>query len=81
MRRYSRTNTCLIDTFISDPDGLDIFLLDPETDQIIGGVRSEDLGGSNYTAYTDDEFIYVLMQPGADGGIANRRRGPLPAER
>ena len=58
----------LIDTFISDPDGLDVFLFDPETDQIIGGIRSEDLGGSNYTAYTDDEFIYVLMQPGGDGG-------------
>jgi DNA-binding beta-propeller fold protein YncE len=58
----------LIDTFISDPDGLDVFLFDPETDQIIGGVRSEDLGGSNYTAYTDDEFVYVLMQPGGDGG-------------
>ncbi|MGI9271909.1 MAG: hypothetical protein ACR2QT_09045 [Woeseiaceae bacterium] len=58
----------LIDTFVSDPDGLDVFLFDPETDQIIGGVRSEDLGGSNYTAYTDDEFIYVLMQPGGDGG-------------
>ena len=58
----------LIDTFVSDPDGLDVFLFDPETDQIIGGIRSEDLGGSNYTAYTDDEFIYVLMQPGGDGG-------------
>jgi DNA-binding beta-propeller fold protein YncE len=31
-------------------------------------VRTEDLGGSNYTAYTDDEFIYVLMQPGGDRG-------------
>ena len=58
----------LIDTFISDPDGLDVFLFDPATDEIVGGVRSEDLGGSNYTAYTDDEFIYVLMQPGGDGG-------------
>jgi len=58
----------LIDTFISDPDGLDVFLFDPETDQIVGGVRTEDLGGSNYTAYTDDEFIYILMQPGTDGG-------------
>ena len=58
----------LIDTFVSDPDGLDIFLLDPVTDKIIGGVRSEDLGGSTYTAFTDDEFIYVLMQPGNDGG-------------
>ena len=58
----------LIDTFVAEPDGLNIFLFDPETDQIIGGVRAEDLGGSNYTSYTDDEFIYVLMQPGADGG-------------
>ena len=58
----------LIDTFISDPNGLDVFLFDPETDKIIGGIRSEDLGGSNYTSYTDDEFIYILMQPGGDGG-------------
>jgi hypothetical protein len=58
----------LIDTFVSDPDGLDVFLFDPETDQIIGGIRAEDLGGSNYTAYTDDVFIYILMQPGGDGG-------------
>jgi len=58
----------LIDTFVSEPDGLDVFLLDPETDQIIGGVRSEDLGGSNYTAFTDDKHIFVLMQPGGDGG-------------
>jgi hypothetical protein len=59
----------LIDTFITSPGGLDVFLFDPETDQIIGGVRSEDLGGSSYTAYTDNEFIYILMQPGNDGGM------------
>ena len=58
----------LMDTFISDPDGLDVFLYDPVTDEIIGGVSTRDLGGSNYTAYSDDEFIYVLMQPGNDGG-------------
>ena len=58
----------LIDTFVSDPDGLDVFLFDPQTDQIVSGIRSDDLGGSNYTAFTDDEFIYILMQPGADGG-------------
>ena len=58
----------LIDTFVSEPDGLDVFLLDPETDEIVGGIKSEDLGGSNYTSYTDDEFIYILMQPGGDGG-------------
>lgn len=59
----------LMDTFISDPDGLDVFLFDPETDEIIGGISTEDLGGSNYTSWTDDEFIYLLMQPGNDGGM------------
>lgn len=58
----------LMDTFITDPDGLNVFLYDPETDEIVGGVNTRDLGGSNYTAYSDDEFIYILMQPGADGG-------------
>ena len=65
----------LIDTFISDADGLDVFLFDPETDEIIGGIRSEDLGGSNYTSYTDDEFIYILMQPGGDGGAIGGANG------
>lgn len=63
-----RDKYLLIDTFVSEPDGLDLFLLDPETDEIIGGIKSEDLGGSNYTAWTDDRHIYVLMQPGGDGG-------------
>ena len=58
----------LMDTFISDPDGLDVFLFDTETDTIVGGVGMRDLGGSNYTAFTDNEYIYVLMQPGNDGG-------------
>ena len=53
----------LFDTFARDPDGLDIMLLDPETDTVIGGIRDEDLGGATYTAFTDDEFIYVLMEP------------------
>jgi DNA-binding beta-propeller fold protein YncE/cytochrome c553 len=53
----------VLDTFSRDPDGLDVMLLDPETDEIVGGVRDEDLGGSSYTAYADDEFIYVLMEP------------------
>ncbi len=53
----------LIDMFTSDPDALDVFLFDPETDKVVGGIRGEDLGGQNYTSYTDDEFIYVLMQP------------------
>ncbi len=59
-----RDKYLLIDTFGRDPDGLDVFLLDPETDEIIGGVRDEQLGGSTYTAFTDNEFIYVLMEPG-----------------
>ncbi|HEY5623639.1 MAG TPA: hypothetical protein VIV14_07740 [Gammaproteobacteria bacterium] len=53
----------LIDMFTSDPDALDVFLFDPETDEVVGGIRGEDLGGQNYTSYTDGEFIYVLMQP------------------
>jgi DNA-binding beta-propeller fold protein YncE len=58
-----RDKYLLLDTFSRDPDGLDVMLLDPETDEIIGGVRDENLGGSSYTAYTDNDFIYVLMEP------------------
>ena len=53
----------LFDSFARDSDGLDIILYDPSVDQIVGGVRSEELGGLPYTAWTDDEFIYVLMEP------------------
>lgn len=60
----------LVDTFSRDPDGLDVFLLDPETDKIIGGVRDEELGGQSYTAFTDDEFIYILMQPHGYGPMS-----------
>lgn len=59
----------LFDTFNSDPDGLDVFLFDPATDRIIGGISTVDLGGSKYTAFTDNEYIYLLMQPGSDGGM------------
>ncbi len=55
----------LLDVFVAEPDGLNVFLYDPQTDEVIGGIRASDLGGTNYTAYTDDEFIYVLMQPPA----------------
>jgi len=65
-----RDRYLLIDTFGRDDEGLDLFLFDPETDQIIGGVRDEDLGGATYTAYTDDEYIYVLMEPVGYGPIA-----------
>lgn len=84
-----RDRYLLIDTFIRDDDGLDIFLYDPDTDEVVGGVRDEDLGGSSYTAYTDGEFIYVLMQPvgygprGMDGfiGAATVNMGRLTTMR
>ncbi|QIB64982.1 YncE family protein [Kineobactrum salinum] len=60
----------LVDTFSRDDDGLDVFLLDPQTDKVIGGVRDEDLGGQSYTAFTDDEFIYILMQPHGYGPMS-----------
>ncbi|PKP69276.1 MAG: hypothetical protein CVT82_11590 [Alphaproteobacteria bacterium HGW-Alphaproteobacteria-4] len=55
----------LIDTFNRDPDGLDIFLFDPTTNEVLGGIRDEELGGATYTAYPDPsgEYIYVLMEP------------------
>ena len=72
-----RDKYVLLDTFSRDPDGLDIMLLDTETDKIVGGVRDEDLGGSSYTAWTDDEFIYVLMEP--TGYASHRSTGMLGA--
>lgn len=53
----------LFDTFSRDPDGLDVFLYDPETDEVVGGIRDEDLGGASYTAYSHDGYIYILMEP------------------
>ena len=57
----------LVDTFARDEDGLDVFLMDPDTHEVIGGVRDEDLGGVSYTSFTDNEFIYILMQPAGYG--------------
>lgn len=79
----------LFDTFARDPDGLDIMLFDPQTDTVIGGIRDEDLGGATYTAFTDNEFIYVLMEPtgyapGSSTGmtaVRNMYRGKLVAMR
>ena len=73
-----RDKYILLDTFARDPDGLDVMLLDPETDEIIGGVRDEDLGGSSYTAYTDDDYIYILMEP--VGYASHRSTGMLGAK-
>ena len=55
----------MIDYFARDPDGLAIALLDPETDQIVSGVKDVDLGGYVYTAWSDKdyEYIYALMEP------------------
>ena len=53
----------LVDTFGRDPDGLDVFLFDPESEEIIGGVRDEELGGSTYVSFSDGEYIYILMEP------------------
>ena len=55
----------MIDYFARDPDGLAIALLDPETDEIVSGVKDADLGGYVYTAWTDKdyEYIYALMEP------------------
>lgn len=60
-----RDRYMLFDSFNKDPDGIDTYLFDPETDQVIAGVRNEELGGSTYTAWTDhqNEFIYHLMEP------------------
>ncbi len=54
----------LLDTFAQDPTGLNMMLFDPETDTVLGGVRSDDLGGIPYISWTDDEYIYILMEPG-----------------
>lgn len=57
----------LVDTFGREDDGLDVFLMDPETNEIIGGVRDEELGGATYTAFTDNQYIYILMEPAGYG--------------
>ena len=58
-------NYVMLDMFGRDPDGLAIMLLDPETDEVVSGVRDVDMGGYVYTAWTDKdyEYIYALMEP------------------
>ncbi len=55
----------MIDYFARDPDGLGFALLDPQTDQIVGGIKDADLGGYVYTVWSDKdyEYIYALMEP------------------
>lgn len=64
-----RDRYLLMDTFLRDEDGVDTFLFDPETDQVVGGVRSDELGGSPYTSWTDHQngHIYQLMEPAGYG--------------
>jgi DNA-binding beta-propeller fold protein YncE/mono/diheme cytochrome c family protein len=65
----------LFDTFVRDPNGLDVFLYDTETDSVAGGVRCPDLGGVCYTAHNDGEFIYILMAPPpVQGGNAGNQQ-------
>jgi len=55
----------LLDMFGRDPDGLALMLLDPNTDEIIGGIKDIDLGGFAYTVWTDKdyEYLYALIEP------------------
>jgi mono/diheme cytochrome c family protein len=55
----------LFDLFVRDPDGLGLFLFDPKTDEVLGGIKDIDMGGFIYTAWTDKdyEYIYALMEP------------------
>jgi len=84
-----RDRYLLLDVFARDPDGLGVMLFDPETDTVIGGVRDIDLGGMVYTVWTDNEFVYALMEPGGYGpgratggrGAGALRRGELVAMR
>ena len=69
----------LVDTFAADPNGLSVFLFDTQSDEIVGGVRDEDLGGRSYTAWTNDQYIFVLMEPIGYGYFAAQKtmRGEL----
>ncbi len=77
----------LLDMFGRGPGGLALMLLDPETDEILGGVTDEDLGGRAYTVWTDRdyEYIYALVEPGGPqsgyGAIQAMYQGKLLAAR
>ncbi len=55
----------LLDMFTRDPDGLGLAIYDPETNEVLGGIRDLDMGGFLYTVWTDKdyEYIYALMEP------------------
>ncbi|HSG64448.1 MAG TPA: hypothetical protein VLD39_05585, partial [Gammaproteobacteria bacterium] len=55
----------LFDMFARDPDGLGLILYDPETDEVLGGIRDVDMGGFIYTVWADQDYerIYAMMEP------------------
>jgi len=55
----------LFDNFTRDADGLGMFLYDPDTNEVMGGIKDIDMGGFVYTVWTDIdyEYIYALMEP------------------
>lgn len=60
----------LMDTFRTmKEEAADVFLFDPETDRIIGGIKAKDLGGRPYIAFAGPghEHIYILMEPPPTG--------------
>ncbi len=81
----------LFDMFTRDPDGLGLILYDPETNEVLGGIRDLDMGGFLYTVWADKnyEYIYALMEPAgyAPGrgtgmtGMRNWYQGKLMAMR
>ncbi|PKP69277.1 MAG: hypothetical protein CVT82_11595 [Alphaproteobacteria bacterium HGW-Alphaproteobacteria-4] len=64
----------LMDNFATrrETGGLDVMLLDPETDTILGGIRDEEMGGNVYTSWADPtgEYVYVLMEPSGFSGYS-----------
>lgn len=60
-----RDRYMVFDTFMRDQDGVDTYILDPRTDQVVAGLRDEELGGSSYTVWSDadDEYLYQLLEP------------------
>jgi len=64
----------LLDMFGRESDGLALMLLDPNTDEILGGVTDAGLGGRAYTVWTDRDYesIYALIEPaGATSGYGS----------
>ena len=63
----------LMDTFARDPDGLDVFLLDPQTDEILDIIEMPGFGnphGLVWVHYDEDGNGRVVRdQGGFHGGI------------